>query len=245
MFKFSLQIDDKKHSLSAEDGISIDLLAVLLKNLYNAIDDGSKTKCTLNKVRGNCYAIDFSTLDEQKETRFVQLHQDLLEVPYDKLSTDDQKYAQTLRIIFKNGYYINAYDRNNQNVAHLTKINLDNLPDSYYTQKTVYGFLTELGSDKLASKTKHIRIEGFNRQIAITNEQDLELKPFYRTDKLAVNLTLQVSTTSQRVLSAEMASYIRVSKTSLSENLDQEGYIPLNINRGAKTIDDIINAIYG
>lgn len=245
MLKFSLKIDDVKHSLTAEDGVSFDIIADLLKNLYNAIDDGSGTKCTLGKIRGNCYALDFYTHDEKKEIQFVRIHQDIEEIPFDKLPRKEQNYAKALRPLFNRGLYINAYDKNNNKCAHITELNTDKTPETYFQQKTIYGYLSEIGGDKIDAKIKHIKIEGFNRPIAIKGEDDIKLKDYYGTDKLSVKLNLKTSIKTGRILSAELESFNHISKYGLLRNIEISEYIPLNITGGAKSMDEIIKTLYG
>lgn len=244
MYKFSLQIDDKKHSLTAEDGISIDLLSELLKTLYSAIDDGEKAKCTLYNVRGNCYAIDFSSQSESQKNNFIRIHKDLIDVPYSDLPDNEKKYATTLQLIFKRGYFINAAVEG-QKFAHLTEIRKEEYPESYIIQKTVYGIISEQGGPKLNSNQKHIRIDGYDKSIKINNNDDLRLKQYYRTTKLAIKIRVKVSIDTGNEYSAELINFREIAKGNFIDKLNEEEYIPLHIFNEINDMDSLIKKIYG
>ena len=95
----------------------------------------------------------------------------------------------------------------------------------YYTQKTVYGYISELGGKSLYSKTKHILIDGYPHRIYISSDLDLKLKPFYRTNKLAVRLRVKQTFDNGNIVNAEMINFKTVGSSSLSENLKAEGFI--------------------
>ena len=247
MYNFSLQIDDDKHRLNANEGIPLDLLSDLLKSLYKAIDDGSKANCTLSNIRGNCYALDFTTFNENLSNKFIQLHKDLNEIPFDYLEKNEQVYANNLRILFKNGFYINAYDTNKNKIAHLTNIVDEDIPEFYYVYKTVYGYISKLGSDSLKSNKSYVKIDTYPKSILIKDPSlDLKLKPLYKTDKIAMKIKIKKNAKTGNDIHAETTNNFRVlGKGSLIDNLKEQGYINLEITKDSKTIDDILKSIYG
>ncbi|EFK36862.1 Uncharacterised protein [Chryseobacterium gleum] len=244
MFKFSLKIDDHNHSLNAEDGISIDTVSDLLKTLYNAIDDGTKAKCTLSSIRGNCYALDFSTENINQKEQFISLHKKIEEFSTHELNSYEQKYATVLNVIFKQGFYINAYSEG-ERIAKLNKINADSTPYYYYRQKTIYGIISEQGGKAVDSDVKHIIVDGYGKKIKINNELDLQLKKHYRTDKLAIKIRTKVSIKTGMEFSAEIISFRVIGKNTLLENLNAEGPEEFNFLKGINTMDDLLNSIYG
>lgn len=245
MYSFSLKIDDKKHSLDAENGISIDIIGRLLAELYNAIDLEEGANCTLSNIRGNCYALDFSTKSEQQVERFKVVHRKIQEVPYQELESYEKKYAKILSKIISSNYYINAYDENNNKIASINEIITGRIIKYYYSQKTVYGYLSELGGKSLDSSKKHIIIDGFPHRIYINKDLDLKLKPYYRTVKIAIKIKIKHSAEKGSIIYAEMINFKEVRANSLSENLKEEGHIPLNITNNSTTMDGIIDALYG
>ncbi|WP_294288481.1 hypothetical protein [uncultured Chryseobacterium sp.] len=244
MYKFSLKIDDHNHSLNAEDGISIDTVSEILKTLYNAIDDGTKAKCTLSSIRGNCYALDFSTQNITQKEKFISLHKKIEELSIDELNTHELKYATVLNIIFKKGFYINAYSEG-ERIAKLNKILVDSTPEFYYRQRTIYGVISEQGGKSVNSDVKHIIVDGYGKKIKINNELDLQLKKHYRTDKLAIKIRIKVSIKTGAEFSAEIINFRVISKNTLLENLYAEGSEEYNFLKGIDTMDDLLNSIYG
>ncbi|ASE62573.1 MULTISPECIES: hypothetical protein [Chryseobacterium] len=244
MFKFSLKIDDQNHSLNAEDGISIDIISDLLKTLYNAIDDGTKAKCTLSNIRGNCYALDFTTENAVQNENFISLHRRMEELNTDELTQEEQKYANSLNIIFKKGFYINAYSED-ERIAKLSHLIIDNTPEHFYKQKTIYGIISEQGGKTVNSDVKHIIVDGYNKKIKINNDLDLQLKNHYRTDKLAIKIRTKVSIHTGNEFSAELISFRVIGKNSLLDNLKEAGPSGYNFLKGISTMDDLLNSIYG
>ncbi len=246
MFNFSLKFDDKGHSLNAEDGISINLISDLLKSLYEAIDLDEQAKCTLSNIRGNCYALDFSSESENQLTRFKIVHKNIQDLPISGLTSEQRKYAKTLKKIMDGKYYIEAFDENKNRIASIKKINNDGEVKYYYTHQTVHGLLSLLGGNSINSETKYIRIDGYPHRINISKDLDMLLKPFYGSEKLAVKVRVKHSVDSGSILKTEMVHFTRVERNSLSENLRKEGFIDLNIMKNNDiTIDGIIDAIYG
>ena len=244
MFKFSLKIDDKNHSLNAEDGISIDIISELLRTLYDAIDDGTKAKCTLSNIRGNCYALDFTTHNALQSENFVSLHKRIEELNTDELTQDEQKYAHSLNLIFKKGFYINAYNEG-ERIAKLSHLIIDGTPEHFYKQKTIYGIISELGGMTINSDVKHIIVDGYSKKIKINNKLDLQLKNHYRTDKLAIKIRTKVSIRTGNEFAAELLSFRVIGRNSLLDNLSATGPSEYNFLKGINTMDDLLNSIYG
>jgi hypothetical protein len=244
MVKFSIKIDDKSHSLTKENGVSMDKIGELLQTLYKAIDNGHGNKCTLGNIRGNCYALDFYTEEVSLYNNFISVHKNIEQVEYDDLQFEQQKYASTLKSILGGKFYLKAYDSEGQEVAAISDIGKKQLTSYYYTTDTIYGVLSELGSNSLSNHKKHIYVDGINYKIFISKDQDLELKPFYGTNKLRIGLRQKRSTVDGHVVSSELLSFISVGTTTLAESLKEAGYIELNILKDTHTIEDILNKIY-
>lgn len=244
MYKFSIKIDDDSHSLTKEDGISFDKFGELLKDLYEAIDPHSGTKCTLGQIRGNCYAADFYTEDEKFHSNFVIVHKNVEQVPLDELEPTQRQYAKTLRKVLGGRYYLQAFDNNTTKVASIKEISNLIKIDYYYSTKTVYGILSELGGVSVTSSKKHIYLDGIGYRINISNDQDLQLKPFYGTHKLMVKIKNKMSAIDGHIISAELISFTVVGESDIISNLKDVGYVDFNLIKDAHTIDDVISRIY-
>lgn len=244
MYKFSLKIDDDKHSLTKEEGIPFDKIGELLQTLYEAIDPKSNIKCTLEGIRGNCYALDFTTKEQRYESNFVVVHKNIEGIPFNQLEKPQKEYAIALRKILGAKYYINAYDSNGVRVASIKDIGVKEDYDTYYAHKTVYGIVSQLGSPSLGSSKKHISVDGIPYKISITKDQDIELKAFYATDKLRMKIKQKRSQSKGRVIDAELISFTKVSEYGLIDNLKKEGYIDFELIKNAHSIEDIVNRIY-
>lgn len=245
MYKFSLKIDDDTHSLTKEDGIPFDKIGELLRTLYEAIDPTSNIKCTLEGIRGNCYALDFTSKEERFLNNFIAVHKNIESIPFTQLQGTQREYATSLRKVLGSKYYINAYDSNGLKIASIKDIGTKENNITYYSLKTIYGIISQLGAPSLDSAKKHISIDGLNYKIKISKEQDIQLKQFYATDKLRLKIKQKRSQEKGRVIDAELISFIKVSDSNLIENLKNEGYIDFDLIKNTHTIEDLVNKIYG
>jgi len=215
-----------------------------LQNLYEAIDPGSHIKCTLEGIRGNCYALDFTTEEERFATNFVVIHKNIESIPYSQLQGKQKNYATSLRKVLGGKYYANAYSAGLK-IASIKDIGTKENNSTYHTLKTIYGIVSQLGAKSLDSPKKHISIDGLPYNIKISKEQDIELKQFYATDKLRLKLRQKRSQEKGRVIDAELVSFTKVNGNSLIENLKEVGYVDLEMIKDTYTIEDLVNKIYG
>lgn len=244
-YKFSIQIDDENHTLSSEKGISMQYLSELLRDLYKAIDMDNGDNCTLSNVRGNCYALDFVSEKENHYERFKIVHKNIERLNLIDLNQSERKYADTLKKVLGGRYYLNAFDSDKKIVASIKGLGELKELKCYYTQKTVYGILSEIGGKTINTENKHVRLDGVNYQISISKDDDLSLKEYYRTRKLKIKIKQKRSIKDNSVISAEMLGFEPVGEKSLSENLKETGFIDFNMTRNIKTVEDIIDKLYG
>jgi adenylate kinase family enzyme len=244
-YKFSIQIDDDKHTLSSYNGISIKYLWELLRDLYKSIETDEEGKCTLSGVRGNCYALDFTTEEKQYEENFIRVHKNIEELSSSELQPEEKNYARTLKKILGGKYYLRAYDNEHNIIATIKELDKEKSINQYYSYKTIYGIVTELGAKSLNAEKKHIRIDGFPHNISISKDLDMELKKYYGTQKLKIDIKVKLSYETNRIISAEMRGFIEVSSNKLSQNLKEIGYVDFELIKNANTVNDIIDKIYG
>lgn len=249
MYKFALKIDDDDHSLTKENGIPFGKVGELLQNLYAAIDPDSKIECTLGQIRGNCYALDFYTDEIKYHENFIVVHKNIEDIPLDELSPIQRKYATTLKKILGAKYFIKAYDNDNVQIAKIkqdpNKVEKDALKsDVYFSQKTVYGIVSELGGASLNSSKKHIKVDGIPYNIKIDKDQDIQLKPFYGTDKLRIKIRQKRSQGKGRIIDAELISFVSVRGNTIIDNLKNEGYIDFDLIKNTHTIEELVDKIH-
>lgn len=245
MIKFSIKIDDENHTLTEENGIPINEIAPLLASLFNAIDTGSGAKLTLGQVRGNCYALDFYSTDEGYLTNFTIVHKNIQEVPLDELQPEQQRYASSLKSVLGDKYFLTAYDNNNEELATIANIEAASTVQFYYTADTIYGVVSELGSgNNLSAKRKHICVDGFTNRISISKDQDTDLKKYYGSHKLRLEIRLKRSITDGRIVGCELEEFVILSENNLMDNLKNEEYIDFELIKDTHTIEDILNRIY-
>lgn len=243
--KFHITIDDKKGSLNKENGISIDKIGDLLKGLYTAIDDGKKIKCSLSNVSGNCYRLDFTSKNIDHETNFIELHQNIKELNFDQLPNKLKDYARVLSGILNNEYCLIVFNSQKKQITTIKEINYRKKIESYYTYNTIYGYLSQVGDKTVSSTVKNISIDGYSRQIKVKDGEDIQLNPHYRKQKLRVRVKEKRTVNSDRVISAELIEFDVVNSGSLSQNLKKTANVKLNILKGKKSLDEVINALYG
>jgi len=245
MLKFSIKIDDDSHSLTKENGINLDKVGDLLQKLYNAIELGTGSKITLGEVRGNCYALDFFSEDLNIHNAFVVVHQNIAELSIDDLPPEQRPYANSLKVVLGNRYFMKAYNKDGEEIAKISDIVKTELPSYYYSTDSVYGVLSELGSPSLLSNKKHIFIDGVSYKIYITKEQDLDLRKYYGVNKLRFELRQKRSSITGNIISSELKSFIQVGNKGFYKNFeDEKDDLNLEIIKDSHTIEDILNAIY-
>jgi hypothetical protein len=244
-YKFSIQIDDEKHSLSSSNGISIKYLWELLRDLYKSIAPEDEPKLTLNAIRGNCYALDFITAEKQYEENFIRVHKNIQELSDSDLAPEEREYSRTLKKVLGGKYYLNAYDSNRTKVATIKDLSREKRLTKYFVYKTIYGVVSELGGKNLYAEKKHIKVHGVPYNIDISKDVDQKLKNYYGTRKLKIKIKAKMSFDNDRIVSAELVDFTEVGENSLVENLEKEGYIDLELIKNTSTVNDIIDRIYG
>jgi hypothetical protein len=242
--KFSLKFDDDNHTLSSEDGLPFDKLAILLKDLFDVIDSKTGIKCTLGQIRGNCYALDFYTDDEALHSNFIVVHKNLEQHTEIDLRNKEQKYGRTLKSILGDKLYLKAYDKEGKEIAKLKQLTFQQEVEHYFTTQTVYGIFCEHGGKDLSAKP-HILISGQEYKVHIKEDQDLSLKPYYKTHEIKFRLRQKKSSKDGHIISAELLSFEPKSDKSLLENIKEIDVNKLNVLKNINTNEDVIRKLYG
>ena len=242
MFKFSLKFDNDTHSLTSTDGISMDKIGELLANLFDVISPKDGSKCTLGAIRGNCYALDFFTEDESFHTNFIIAHRNIEQHLEIDLKDKERRYAKTLNFILGDNLSLQAFDNSGLEIVKIKSLDIQKEIKHYYVSKSISGIIAELGGRDLTAKP-HVFINGQGYKIYITSEQDLKLKPYYKTDILNIRLRQKISSKDGHVLSATLLDF-RSKKQSLIENLDSIDVEDLKCLDGIENNDDVLKRYY-
>lgn len=202
------------------------------------LKDYEKEQCNIDLVSQRTEHLDHLE-------RFIVVHKNIQDVPVNDLETEQRKYAKTLGKVMDGKYFVNAYDNEKKKIASINEIISSKDIKYYYSHKTIYGYIAELGSKKIDSERKHVMIDGFAHRIYISGDLDLELKPYYKTQKLSMKIKIRRSFEKGSIVNAEMISFKKVGELSLMENLKNEGFIPLEIMNEKTSLEGLINSIYG
>lgn len=244
MLKFSIKINDDEHSLSKENGIPFDKLAELLKSLFEAIDPHTGAKCTLGRIRGKSYDLDFFTLDEKFHSNFVIVHKNIEQHSEIDLRDKEKRYADTLKVILGSKYYLQAFDNKNIEVAKLRELTFKKEIDHYFATKNVYGRILEIGNKDFKTKP-HVFISDNPYKVYLTIEQDFQLKQYYKTHDLSFRLKQKISLKDKHIISAELIDFKVKSEGKFIDNIKNVDIKELNILKDINSSDDILKKLYG
>jgi len=245
-FKFTIKIDDDSNSLSPENGLPFNKLGELLVNLYKAIDtDMSNVKCTLTNIVDGSYGATLLTDSELLHNNLEVVHKNLETIPVDELPENQREYGYSLKRILGGQYHLKAENNEGKEVAVIKTLEKQTPIDAYYSTETVYGILSQIGSQHVNASKKWIYLDGIHYRISVTREQDAELKEYYTTHKLSVRVRLKHSVSDGHVMSAELISFTVLEQTDIIDTLKEIGYVDFELIKDAHTVDDIVNRIYG
>lgn len=220
-FKFTLRFDNKAHSLSRDFGLPINDLGELLLALYPVIKTRDGENITLSEVRGNCYAIDFQTDEEETRDRFLKIHKKIVEGDIEALKPEENQYIQKLeKTVIKRELYVEALDPEHKETAtRIEAIPVIDKIDSYYSTKTLYGIISEIGGPKLDSKP-HILVSGEPYKIWLTPEQEDRLRPFHKKGKLLLKIRVKYSLKDKKIWQAELVDFKDLGDKRLDERFE-------------------------
>lgn len=244
-FNFFLKIDDDEHSLSVEDGLPFQKLGELLVSLFKAIDPHTSSKCSVREIVDGSYGIAFSTDDEVYHSNFEIVHRNIQQYSIDELDEPQRDYAISLKKILGGKYFIKAENNDGKEIASITELEKSPGVDAYYSSETLYGTLSQIGSTTIDAPKKHIYIDGVPYRISITREQDAHLKPYYTSNKLRLKVRHKRSINDGHIVSAELISFTVLEETDIVDTLKEIGSVDIELIRGAHSIDEIVDRIYG
>jgi hypothetical protein len=233
MYKFSLKIDDPFGSLSEKNGISIYRLAQILRNLNTALRLEKDSGCTLSAIQGNCYQVDVASTERIPHDEFVQLMTKAERrekvPPYQKRLIDNINYY------VRRGYFIEAYDTDNDRVAVVTK---DRKPvkGNYFITDLVTGEITRIGNRQFDYPSSIvISLDEHDPPITvpITEDQDRELREYYKSGILQFEIRFKIDKYTKKRVPVELITFKAKSTKTFLELIDSFNSEHLDIFGGA------------
>jgi hypothetical protein len=221
-YKFTLRFDNKKHSLTKDFGIPILDLGELLTSLYPIVKTRDDENITLTEIRGNCYAIDFLTEEEETKTRFLKVHKNIKDSDIESLRPQEQIYAYKLeKYIIKKGLYVESLDPTSKERA----IRIDTLQspkkiESFQSTKSIYGIISEIGGANIED-VPHIIVSGEPYKITISPEQEDSLKHNYKNRKLMLKIQVKRLLKDGKISTAKLISFKDLGERRLDEAIKE------------------------
>jgi hypothetical protein len=204
---FTIRFDDDAHSLSKDNGLPANLVGELLISLSKAIGYKKDDRFTLSEIRGNCYALDFTTNNESIYNTIGTVHKKISENDLSGFNSDQRKYAEKLKlIVHEKGYRINAYNPNKEFNYRIVDVPLDNKVESYYEIDGIYGIVASIGSSSLDTQPS-IKLSREGYDIHITNDQERKLIKYFKKDKLLLTVQKKISFETNKVESASLIDF--------------------------------------
>lgn len=211
-YDFILRFDDELHSLTAKNGLPIDILADLLKHLIKAIQGAAKEPIVISEIAGNCYAIKFTTPSLTVDSNFKLLHNHISQNKYNGFTKEQMDYAKHLgKIMRERKLRINTYDPNKTFNYKLDDVIIPVTPVFYYEVVSVYGIITMIGGNNIDGKSC-VKIDSMNKvDIEVDKQQENELLKHFKKDRLRLNVRMKKYVSSGEVKGAILESFTLVS----------------------------------
>ncbi|MBL7813538.1 MAG: hypothetical protein JNL70_00940 [Saprospiraceae bacterium] len=217
-YDFTVRFDNEAHSLSAYNGIPPDEVGRILIDLTNALGKGHTFG--LSEIRGNCYALKFSTPQLTTYESMKVIHKRVEENDLTGLSGEEKKYVSTLKSVMnKNNVFIDAYGKDkNDFYVKIVAISMPEKPKHYFEISSVYGKITAIGGKTLDGKA-NIKINEGHFDIEVTPSQEKTLLAHYKRTKLLLTIKKKIDFDSGSILSATLEDYEEVSENDFFKGI--------------------------
>jgi hypothetical protein len=242
-YKFSLTINNARKTFSPTKGMDIGELAPLIQDLKKAIDADDGSFCTLYRISNHGYTPRFITNSKKQFENFISVHQNIEERTYEDLRKKELKYAQTIKSILHKGSYMEPFvGLRRKPIARIIPGNINKPIDSYNVVTTVDGLITEIGSPDM-KKRSHVFLDGTDYKVYITSAQDLELRNYYKKERISLKVKQRISIKSNRIISAQLLSFDTHKQGGLITNIQELSKDELSFLTDINSADDILNLI--
>ena len=206
-YTFTIRFDDDAHTFSASNGLSIDLVGELLVSLSKAVGLKKDDRLTLSEIRGNCYALDFTTNSEPLYCTMEVVHKKISENEYSGFNPDQKKYAAKLKSIIRDrGCRINVYNPGRGFDYKIADISLENKVEAYFEIDRVYGIIASIGSSNLDTQPS-VKLSKEGYEIHITGKQERKLIKHFKKDTLALNIEKKINLETNKIESASLIDF--------------------------------------
>lgn len=218
-YKVTLRFDDNDHSLTKENGLTIHQLYKILDGIDKNMDKTKRDKIVLSEIRGNCYAMVFSSYSNEKIKKIFTIHEEIKNMDSKLWTKPQEKYATNLKAILGGKLNLTVYDNDRTWEISITSEDISKANPYYFERIDKYGCFTLIGSYSMSSRSKpKIKLDGEDYNILITREQEDVLKQFYKTTKLYMEIRLQKRQKDDSIKSAELIYFEPTPQTTLSES---------------------------
>lgn len=221
-YNYSLTFNDAQASLNPSNGIDSEDLGAVMRSLGIAINPKDGSKSTLKGISNHGYTSEFVTKSEAMYLQFIELHKKIYERTPSDLMPKEAIYARTLKRVLKAGMYMEPRDMESNLIVKIEPTQIEKSVETYFSVTTVYGIISLTGAENLKRGT-HIYLDGLNYKIHTSIEQDIELRNFYRKQKMQFVIRQNKSIYGNRIISAELISFKQPPQHNLLEALSNIG----------------------
>jgi hypothetical protein len=222
-YTVTIRFDDDTHSLSTSNGLSIELLGELLVSLSKAVGLKKEDRVTLSEVKGNCYALGFTTDSEVSYRSIEFIHKNISENNFREFNSDQKKYASKLSaIVREKGYRINVYNSDRGFDYKIADISFEDKVESYFEIDSVYGIIASIGSSSLNTQPS-IKLSREGYEIHVTGEQERKLIKHFKKNRLFLTIKKKINAETDNVESAYLIDFevIKSDPKTFSDKADQ------------------------
>lgn len=206
-YTITIRFDDEAHTFSAHNGLSIDIVGEMLVSLSKAVGLKREDGLTLSGIRGNCYALNFTTDSEPLYCAIEVIHKKIAGNDFSGFSPDQKRYASKLKSIIRDrGCRINVYNPVKEFDYKISDISLENKVEAYFEIDSVYGIIASIGSSNLDTQPS-VKLSKEGYEIHITGEQERELIKHFKKDTLLLTVEKKINLETNKIESAYLIDF--------------------------------------
>lgn len=223
LYQFTLRFDDEEHQLTAQNGLGIDEVSLILAALSKATKVTSSEKIVLSEIKGNCYALEFTTSSVTKYETLKVIHRKIGDSDFSGLSNDELSYVSVIKDIIDGRYNFKAYNPGKDFIISVDNIILPEDPEFYFDITTVTGVVVGIGGKTIEGKSS-ISLFGVPYQISVSASTEKTLLKYFKKNKVSFVVKRKIKFADDSIISAELESFeVSSEKTfgELAEDLEK------------------------
>lgn len=221
-YSFALKFNNDDGSITRTNGLSMSELGQLVVDLSNAMGQEDIAKCFLFEVKESSQFFGFLTSSIINHARFAEVHQNIEERSLSDLSDKEAKYAKTLKRVLKGNLYCEALNNDGNKIVKLYSKDIQKEVEHYFAVKTISGIISEMGSPNLEAQP-HINLDGLSYKILTTEEQDMDLRKYYRAGSLSLRVKQKISLAKDNIMGATLLDFRPKSASLFPDSLSDIG----------------------